>query len=232
MISLVERGHIDSISVRALRAILKALDALVLVEVRWRGGQVDRLIDEDHAALGGAVADALGRTGWDLRAEATYSRYGERGAIDLLGWHAATASLLIVEVKTELVSAEETLRKLDEKTRLAPLIARERFGWSSLGVSRVLVLPDVSTARRRVVRHAAIFALALPARTAAVRRWLAHPSGTLGGVWFLSASNGGGRIKRRGGRERIRCADAASPSTPIDAWPNRQAVPVSDQPHR
>jgi Holliday junction resolvase-like predicted endonuclease len=225
LISLVERGHFDAISVRTLRAILKALDALVVVEVRWRGGQVDRLVDEDHAALGGTVAAALAKTGWDVRAETTYSQYGERGAIDLLAWHPPTASLLVVEIKTELASAEETLRRLDQKRRLAPAIARERFGWSAAGASQVLVLPDVSTARRRLIRHSAIFVLALPARTAAVHRWLAQPLGTLGGVWFMSASDRGGRISRPSGRERVRRTNGASRSTPSIRGPILRPLP-------
>ncbi|HEY4190087.1 MAG TPA: hypothetical protein VGM28_06685, partial [Candidatus Limnocylindrales bacterium] len=54
--------------------------------------------------------------------------YGERGSIDILAWHAATRTLLIVEVKTEIASAEEMLRRHDAKVRLGPAIGRERFG--------------------------------------------------------------------------------------------------------
>jgi len=229
MISLVERGHVEAVSIRTLRAILRALDALVIVEVRWRGGQVDRLIDEDHAALVGLVAGALGGLGWEVRTEVTYSRYGERGSFDLLAWHAATSTLLVVEVKTQVASAEETLRKLDEKARLAPVVARERFGWSAAQASRLLVLPDVSTARRRVGRHAAIFDLALPARTVVVRRWLAQPTGALAGVWFRSASNGSSHKARHGGRDRVRCDLGLPSSNPIDAGRNATLISVTNR---
>jgi hypothetical protein len=39
----------------------------------------------------------------------TFSIYGERGSIDLLAWHSETRTLLVVELKSELTSIEETL---------------------------------------------------------------------------------------------------------------------------
>ena len=76
----------------------------------------------------------LGAAGWMVRPEVSYSEWGERGSIDLLGWHASTRSLLIVEVKSELASVEETLRKHDEKVRLGSVVASRRLGWSPLTV--------------------------------------------------------------------------------------------------
>jgi hypothetical protein len=57
----------------------------------------------------------------------SYSVYGERGSIDLLAWHPAIRTLLVIEVKTEVSSVEAMLRKHDEKVRLAPRVAAERF---------------------------------------------------------------------------------------------------------
>ena len=74
--------------------------------------------------------------------------YGERGSIDLLAWHEASRTLLVIEFKTELTSIEETLRRHDSKVRLAPGIARERFGWDPAVDARLLVLPEDRTARR------------------------------------------------------------------------------------
>jgi Holliday junction resolvase-like predicted endonuclease len=70
--------------------------------------------------------------------------YGERGSIDLLAWHEATRTLLVVEVKTEVASIEATLRKHDEKVRLARRVAADRFGWQATVTSRLLVLPRTS----------------------------------------------------------------------------------------
>jgi hypothetical protein len=97
--------------------------------------------------------------------------------------------LLVIEVKTELVSIEATLRKLDEKVRLAPAIGRERFGAAGPvkegPVSAILVLPSSTSARRRVAAHRAVLDRALPARSSDLRRWLRKPSGRLAGILFL-----------------------------------------------
>src|SRR5829696_10081033 len=113
-------------------------------------------MDEGHATLVGRAVEMLQSLGWETRSEVSFSVYGERGSIDVLAWHAPTRTLLVVEVKSELNSVEETLRVHDAKLRLAPRIAAERFGWHAIATARVLVLPDLSTARRRVARHRAV----------------------------------------------------------------------------
>jgi transcriptional regulator with XRE-family HTH domain len=210
IVSETERGHIDAKQVRTVRQILNALDADVRLEVRWRGGAADRLIDEDHARLGGIVAQRLERLGWTVRTEVTYSEYGERGSFDVLGWCAETGDLVVVEVKTELLSAEATLRKLDEKVRLAPKVVRERFGWRTRAVSRVLVLIESTINRRRLRDHEGLFRAALPASPANVRRWLREPHGPIDGTWFLPLIARSGGKRRSGGPHRVRPSGEAA----------------------
>jgi len=204
MVSLVERGHLARVPLPVMRRMVAALDATLFIEVRWRAGALERLIDEDHATLVARVAELLRRHGWQVEFEVTYSEYGERGAYDLLAFHQETGIVLVVEVKTDLASAERTFRKLDEKVRLATTVARKRFGWRITSVAKMIVMPEASTLRRRVERHAALFDRVLPARGTAIRRWLAQPTGGRDGLWFLSASGGTTRIRGRGGRERVR----------------------------
>lgn len=184
-ISLVERGHLADLPLRRLRQIFAALEAEALIDVRWRGGALDRLLDERHAFLVGLTMERLKADGWHVGVEVSYSRYGERGSIDVLAWHEATRGLLVVEVKSELSAIESTLRKLDEKVRLGPAIARERFGWHTSQVSRLLVLPDRMADRDRVARAAAVLVTALPSRTRSVRAWLRDPGGRLDGIALL-----------------------------------------------
>jgi transcriptional regulator with XRE-family HTH domain len=204
LISLLERGHIENISLPVMRRTLAALEAWLVIDVRWRGAALDRLLDEDHASLVAWLATVLGAAGWLTEIEVTYAHYREHGSYDVLGFHPPTGIVLVIEVKTDLPSAEATLRKLDEKTRLAPTIARERFGWHVRGVSRLLVMPENSTLRRRIHRHAALFGRALPVRGHELRRWLAAPAGRIAGLWFLSSSSQTAVIKGRGGRHRVR----------------------------
>jgi transcriptional regulator with XRE-family HTH domain len=127
-ISILERGHLDAVPLRTLRSVLRALDASADVDVRWRGGAIDRLLDERHASLVAASVAALQASQWVTRVEVTYSVYGERGSIDVLGWRPDEAALVVVEVKSDLTSIEQTQRKHDEKVRLAARIVREREG--------------------------------------------------------------------------------------------------------
>jgi transcriptional regulator with XRE-family HTH domain len=198
-ISRLEHGRVDVTSLALMRRVLRELEATVELDVRWRGGALDRLLDERHAELVGAVIGSLTAWGWEATAEVSYSEYGERGSIDIVGWHAATRSLVVVEVKTELTSIEATLRKHDEKARLAGRVCRERFGWPVDRVSRLLALPGDRTARRRVERAAPVLAGAYPVRGAEVRRWLAAPAGSVSGILFdVSVVDGrtrsGGRL--------------------------------------
>ena len=50
-ISRLERGHAATLPLRTLRAIGGALDMRVELAPRWRGGELDRLLDDRHALL-------------------------------------------------------------------------------------------------------------------------------------------------------------------------------------
>ncbi len=203
LVSLVERGHLDRVSLRRLRRMFAAYDAEVVLTVRWRGGAVDRLTDEAHAALGASITRMLVAVGWLVQPEVSYSIFGERGSIDLLAWHPETRILLVIELKSEITAVESTLRIHDAKCRLAPTIGRDRFGWGVGAVSRLLVLPDDRTARRQVARHAALFDRVYRLRTRAVRRWLRAPTGAISGILFVSAMNQGGIRRGPVARKRV-----------------------------
>jgi hypothetical protein len=214
MVSRLERGRIGGMPVARIREIAQALDAEVLLVVRWRGGELDRLVDEGHATIMGRTVQMLQSLGWQTRSEVSYSIYGERGSIDVLAWHPATRTLLVVEVKSELTSIEETLRVHDAKVRLAPRIAAERFGWHAAGSARLLVLPDLSTARRRVARHGDVLDDAYAWRGHALRSWLESPIPPAshrrgGGLVFVSVTQG---MRGRSGpvtRKRVRTRASA-----------------------
>ena len=204
VVSLAELGRIEDVSVRALRRHARALGAELRMELWFRGADLDRLLDEGHAALVGAVASRLASLGWEVRPEVSFAVYAERGSIDLVEWHAASATLLVIEVKTELVSVEETLRRHDAKVRLAAKVVRERFGWQARRVARLLVLPDDSTPRRHVRRHAAVLGVAYPLRGPGLRRWLSEPSGSVSGLAFLAPTIDGRTSRHPVSRRRVR----------------------------
>lgn len=203
-VSRTERGRIAEVSIPALRRQAAALGAELHLELWFRGGELDRLMDEGHAALVGAVAARLEALGWETRPEVSFAVYGERGSIDLVAWHAASATLLVIEVKTELTSLEETLRRHDVKVRLAAQVVAERFGWRARCVARLLVLPDGSTARAQVRRHDAVLRSALPLRGPALRGWLRAPAGSVAGLAFVPFARGARGSRPPIGRKRIR----------------------------
>ncbi|HEU4672062.1 MAG TPA: helix-turn-helix domain-containing protein [Candidatus Limnocylindrales bacterium] len=190
-VSLAERGQLDRLALRVIRRLFEALEASAELDIRWRRGQLDALIDRRHAALVEATVRLLRRLGWLVEVETSYSVYGERGSIDILAFDPRSLTLLVVEVKSELGGIEVTIRKLDEKARLGAAVAGDRFGWRAGTVGRLLVLPATTAARRHVREHAETFEVALPLASAEVRRWLRYPIGRAAGILFVPSTNPG-----------------------------------------
>jgi transcriptional regulator with XRE-family HTH domain len=204
-VSRLERGHVDTLSLEVVRAVFGALDARTELQVRWRGGQVDRLVDERHARLGATVTSILVTHGWQVTPEVTFQRYGERGSIDLLGAREEAQAVLMVELKSAVHSYEETQRRLDVKSRLAATIAEERLGWRPAAIGVVLVVEETTANRTRLQAIDPLVRAGLPADGRTVRRWVREPSGPLRGLWFLRPTHGQTLARERGGPTRVRC---------------------------
>ena len=200
MISRLERGLVDGMTLGSLRAISRALGMTSIVSLGWHSPEIDRLRDENHAALVESVGRALVAAGWEIVPEYTFSRYGERGAVDSLAWHAASRALFIGETKTHIWDLQDLLSTLDRKRRLVPELLRRERGWRAEAVGVVLVLPERSTHRHLIERHSATFGAAFPQRQLEVRHWLESPSGDLRGIWFLPDSHQTTTRKRAGRR--------------------------------
>ena len=141
-ISLVERGQWATASMRTLRRVAAALEVSLDVVPRWRGGDAARILNAGHAALHESIArhlDAVG--GWEHSPEVSFSIFGERGVIDILAFHRQSASLLVIELKTEVVDVEDLLVTMDRRRRLATAIAAER-GWVGTTVSGWVVIAE------------------------------------------------------------------------------------------
>lgn len=202
-VSRLEAGALDGFSIGTLRRICATIGLDVTLKGYWRGGELARLLDADHAALQAAAKRALEKHGWNAHAEVTFSRYGERGSYDLLAVHPLGNVLLVVEVKTVIVDVQAMLRALDVKVRLAPTVARER-GWPANVAVPCLIVAAGSTARRRILEHSPLFAR-FACRGLAARRWVRSPGERVGGLLFmLPLPPRPGRSVRRAGRVRVR----------------------------
>ena len=211
LISLIERGHGSKVSGDTLRRVFAAVDARWEPVVSWRGGALDRLLDDSHAHLVAEIVGRLQRDGWQVVVEATYSEFGERGSIDVLGGRPDAMAAVVVEVKSDLTVIEATVRKADEKERIVRrVLARRRFGFSPAIVGSILALPGTDTARRRVRGSAIVLDVAFPSRGAQVRSWLRRPRGDLSGLLFVADTNRRSGTRGRGGSQRVRTAHSRS----------------------
>ena len=195
-LSRLERGAIAGMTVAQIRAIGEAIGVTLDLVPRWRGGELDRLLGARHSALHEAVAARFATLpGWSAVPEVTFSIYGERGAIDVLAWHEPTRTLLVIELKTEIVDVQELIGTLDRKRRLAPRIAAER-GWRPMAVGAWVILAEGRTNRRRVAAHRTVLRAALPADGHAMQAWLAAPSGPIAALSFWPSTDGVGGTGR------------------------------------
>jgi hypothetical protein len=181
----IEAGRGDRLPVWRLAAVAAALGARLTVRILFQGEGLDRLRDRRHAALVEWLVAKLRREGWQVATEVSFNVYGERGSIDILAFHPATGALLVVEVKSVVPEIGGMLMTLDRKVRLAPQVARNQLGWQATSVSRLLVLPEDRTARRRVAEHATTFGTTFPVRNVGVKRWLRSPAGPIAGLLFV-----------------------------------------------
>lgn len=197
-----ERGHIDQLTVGTLRKIAAVLEVRLGIEPSWRGGRIERVLSGRHADMAERLTTMLVEAGWIVRPEASFNHFGERGVVDLVAWHAETRTLLLIEIKTELVDPSGLLATTDRRRRLANVIARES-GWDPAAVSQWVVLADGRTNHRRVAAHRALLRSAFPADGRSITRWLKDPSRSEDALWFLPDVAGGSTGRAAPGPNRV-----------------------------
>jgi len=203
VVSLIETGHLDRVSVKRFRRVCTALEIESSIDLRWRSGLGDRLIDTAHAAIVESVVITLGRAGWEVTPEFSFNVFGDRGSVDVLAWHPATRALLIIEVKTRLTDLQAMLLSLSRKVRVVPGEVARVQGLARSSLGTVLVVAATHGNRSVVDQHRATFTAVMPATTAEVKRWLTSPSRDLAGIWFVPLTRGSRAAKALAGRIRV-----------------------------
>jgi transcriptional regulator with XRE-family HTH domain len=189
-VSRLERGKAAELRVEIVLRIVAALGGRLGFSVWWFGGELDRLLNARHAALHESVARSLlTRPGWALAPEVSFAIRGERGVIDILAWHEETQTLLVIELKTEIVDISDLMGSVDRKRRLAASVARDR-GWIPSSVSVWVIVGESVTNRRRVWSHSTTLRAAFPSDGRAMRSWLRSPSGGIACLSFWSNARG------------------------------------------
>ena len=182
------------------------------------------MIGAGHAAMHESVAQLLRDTEWLMAPETTFSIYGERGVVDVLAYHSSTGSLLVIELKTDLVDVQGLIGAVDRYRRLAPQLARER-GWTARSVSCWVALRDTPANHRRLAFHATVLRTAFPQDGRRVHGWLRKPSGSIKALAFLSVSHPQRASATSSGVKRVRRLAQARPPAP-----NRHQLAVHAKP--
>lgn len=213
VVARIERGDLVGVRFGQLLAVARLLHADVDVSLRWNGTELDRLLNAGHSAMHEVVAGMLGGAGWEAVPERSFSIWGERGVVDIVAWHAPTRTLLVVELKTEIVEVQRLIGTVDRYRRLAPEIA-EDLGWRPDQVGAWVAVADGATNRRRLAEHATVLRAAFPTDGRTVASWLRAPTGSIRALSFISDARVARRIAARSSRRRVRVAPTTSTDAP------------------
>ncbi len=209
-VSRIERGDWEPLPFGVVARVAARLDIRLDVLPRWRGGELDRLLNAGHSAMHEHVARMFEqRPAWEVVPEASFSFYGERGAVDVLAWHAARRMLLVVELKTSIVDVQDLLVTVDRKRRLAERIGAEH-GWRTrgAGTSAWVAVAGTRTNRARLAAHEAVLRRAFPVDGRTVASWLGDPAAPIAALSFLQIVSVQNVKSNRGGSQRVRTADS------------------------
>ena len=180
VLASLEAGNVGPHSVEALTRAAATVGASIRIELNVPGGDLRRLLDADHAAIQAEWKQMLERSGWLVDVELTFNNYGERGSIDLFAWHAATRTLLVIEIKTVIVDIQDLLAGIDRKVRiarsLAPSAAGGQPGWCPCCSSPRVRPPGVGSATTRRCSATSPCAGVRPSRGSVSRRRSTAPS--------------------------------------------------------
>jgi transcriptional regulator with XRE-family HTH domain len=93
VVSLIERGHLEHLSFASFSAVAGALEIRLDVVPRWRGGDLDRLLNAGHSQMHELIGRMLdGLPDWTRAPEVSFAIYAERGLIDILAFHTRTGA--------------------------------------------------------------------------------------------------------------------------------------------
>jgi len=142
-------------------------------------------MNRGHAAMHEAVARWLRDVGgWLALPEVSFARDRERGVIDIVAWHAASQSVLVIELKTRLVDLNDLMATMDIRRRVVWQIARDQ-GWEPSTASVWVVVAPSRTNARILADHRTVLLAKFPADGRQMRRWLADPQGPIAALSFL-----------------------------------------------
>ena len=181
----IEAGRLERVRFGDIRRYAAVLGARFDGAVLWQGTDLDRMLNRGHARLHEAMARWLAAVGgWLTIPEVSFAYDRERGVIDVVAWHAATRSLLVIELKTRIVDVNNLMSTMDIRGRVARRIALEH-GWDPVAVGLWVVVAPGRTNARILADHASVLRAKFPADGRSMRRWLVAPVGDVVALSFM-----------------------------------------------
>lgn len=207
----VEAGRLENVPFGQIRSIARALGGRFDGQLLWRGDELERLLNRGHARMHEAVIRWLAELGgWIALPEVSFAFDGDRGIIDVVAWHAASRSLLVIELKTRIVDVSALMATMDIRRRVAWRIAREQ-GWDPATVSIWVAVAPSRTNARILAEHQAVLRAKFPCDGRSMRRWLARPDGAIAGLSFVPQVRVGNLRRELATPRRVRGLTAGSP---------------------
>jgi transcriptional regulator with XRE-family HTH domain len=219
VVSAIERGHLESISIGTLLGIARVLEIQVSWSTRWKAGDLDRLLAGRHARLHEGVASwfVASLPDWVLAPEVSFSIFGERGIIDILAWHPGMRAVLVIELKTDVVDVNQLIGSMDQRRRLAWQIARDR-GWDPLTVSTWVLVAGGRTNRARLAAHRTVLRNAFPIDGRVIAGWLRKPDRSIDALSLWERPDPRSGMADMAARHRVR-PPRSQPAGPIRSEP-------------
>lgn len=204
VISNIERGHLESVSVGTILAVARALEIQVSFTARWHAGDLDRLLNGRHAQLHESVARWFAEElpDWVLDPEVSFSIYGERGVIDILAWHPGYRALIVIELKTDTVEINQLIGQMNQRRRLAREIARDR-GWDPVSISTWVIVASGRTNRARLAAHRTVLRNAFPLDGRSMQGWLRRPDRSMAALSIWERRKPGSAKVELAARRRV-----------------------------
>lgn len=171
----IELGRLEGVTVGTMRRVGDVLEIRTRIDAWRRRGDGARLLDEEHARLVEVAMRALVREGWDVTPEWSFNHFGERGSVDIVAWHHASRTLLLIEIKSRIDDVQELIHTFGRKVRIVPGLVATQHGRLPAHVATMLIVAATRTAERVVRAHAATFDAVWPERSDACRRSIRRP---------------------------------------------------------
>jgi hypothetical protein len=182
---LIEAGRLDRVRFGDIRRYAVSVGARFDGRVLWQGADLDRMLNHGHARMHEAMSRWLATIdGWLSIPEVSFAFGGERGVIDVIAWHAAARTLLIIELKTRIVDINELMATMDIRGRVARRIALDR-GWDPLAIGLWVVVAPGRTNARALADHATVLRTKFWGDGRTMRRWLSSPRGNVAALSFM-----------------------------------------------